>query len=705
MQKIFTYLCIAVLLAQTGYTQTIRCSTTEYEAVLMAKYPDYAKKKQQIEAYTNRYIQKNKTQFKTDGGGVTIKIPVVFHVVYKTAAQNIPDERLIEQIAILNADFRRLNADTTNTPGAFHDVAADCNVEFCIAAVDPDGNPTTGILRVATDVTTFGFDDGIKFTAMGGSNAWPADDYLNFWSGNIGAFLLGYAQFPGGPDATDGVVINFQNVGNNDAGYPYHLGRTATHEIGHWLNLYHIWGDDAGCGASDLCGDTPNQKVETYGCPGFPKTDLCSADAPGIMFQNYMDYTDDACMNIFTEDQKSRIQSLFEPGGARYGITISEGCGLQPYDVQAIASLPGGTICNVTISPIITIKNHGTEVLTSVDINYQIDGGTTLTYNWTGSLTTGAIENVTLSAITTTEGAHTLEATLENPNGFIDADAGDNTTETDFFVNLTGVALPLVQGFESTGFPYAGYTINNPDDYFTWERTNDAAAIGTYSVYMNHFDNDANGEIDEFVIPAYDLSGLASITFTFDVAYALYTAGGTFSDTLEVLVSDDCGSTWETVYKKSNPDLQTAPVTPSSFVPEANEWRNESINLNSYLGSSQLFIKFRTISDYENNLYVDNINLNDGQQIGIIENSNDFNLAVFPNPTSDIINVRYNISKKGIGKLVIYDILGRDIYHEDISINSGINIITIPIKNLNAGYYRISIESAGMLAATPFIKE
>jgi len=704
MQKFFTLLLISLFLTHAGNTQVTRCATVEHEAVLKAKYPDYEKRKQEIEEYTHRYIQKNKSQNKMEGT-VTIKIPIVFHIVYKTAAQNISDARIMEQIDILNADFRRLNADTTDTPVEFQDVAADCNIEFCLAIIDPDGNPTSGILRVETDVTTFDFDDGIKFTAEGGSDAWPADEYLNFWSGNIGAFLLGYAQFPGGPDATDGVVIHYQHVGLEPAGYPYHLGRTATHEVGHWLNLYHIWGDDGSCAGSDLCGDTPNQKVETYGCPGFPKTDICSADAPGIMFQNYMDYTDDACMNIFTQGQKDRIQSLFEPGGERFNLTNSEGCGLQPYDAQAITALPGGTICDLTVNPVVTIKNHGTVLLTSIDILYNIDGGATSTYNWTGSLITGATEAVSLPAITTTEGEHTLEATLENPNGFDDADAGDNTTETDFVVSLTALPLPLSQGFESSGFPYDGYTLSNPDDYYSWERTNDAAALGSYSIYMNHYDNDANGQIDEFVIPAYDLSGMATINFTFDVAYALYTTGGIYSDTLEVLASDDCGASWESVYKKANPDLQTAPFTASSFVPEDDEWRNEVIDLTGYLGSSQLFVKFRTISDYENNLYVDNINLNDGQQIGVINASNDFKLSLFPNPANDLLNIKYNISQSGNGTIMIYDVLGKLIYNEIISTISGINIITIPVKELSAGYYRIKLEIGGMSASTPFVKE
>ena len=703
MQKLFTFFLVVFITTFSTYAQFSKCSTQEHEDMLKAQYPDYEAKKAEVEAFTAKFIEKHKSTAKTSGG-IVISIPVVFHVVYKTAAQNIPDERLIEQLAILNADFRRMNADTTDTPEAFAGVGADCEIEFCLAVIDPDGNPTTGIIRAETTVTTFNTSDDMKFTASGGSDAWPAEEYLNFWSCNLGVFLLGYAQFPGGPANTDGVVINYLNVGLNAAGYPYHLGRTATHEVGHWLNLYHIWGDDVNCAGSDLVGDTPNQKVETYGCPAYPKTDMCSVDDPGIMFQNYMDYTDDACMNIVTEGQKSRILALFEPGGDRFGLTTSEGCGLQPYDAQAIASLPGGTVCDLSVIPIVTIKNHGTEVLTSVDIVYSIDGAPTSTFAWAGSLTTGMTEDVSLPSITTIEGEHTLEATLENPNGFIDADAGDNTTETDFLVSLTALPVPLTQGFEVSGFPYDGYTISNPDGYYTWERTNDAASLGSYSIYMNHFNNDAIGEIDEFVLPAYDISTLATISFAFDVAYAIYTSSGIYSDTLEVLVSDNCGETWTGVYKKATPDLQTAPFHTVAFVPEDDEWRTESIDLSSYLGSEQLFIKFRTISDYENNLYIDNINLADSAQINIFEQSNDFAIDIYPNPANELINIRFNIPENDPCNLIIYDITGRIVFNEILNVSMGINTKTIPVEFLEAGYYRLKLENSNSQSSMPFVK-
>lgn len=704
MRQIYLLLILSLIIVNTAFGQVTRCSTPEHEAVLKAKDPQYEAKRAAIEEFTARFAEKKGEALKT-GGPAVVTIPVVFHVVYKTAAQNIDDSYILSQLDILNEDFRRLNADTSDTPAAFDDVAADCNIEFCLAQVDPSGNPTTGILRYSTAVNSFNTNDDVKFAADGGADAWPADSYLNFWICNLGASLLGYAQFPGGPDETDGVVIHYNHVGDNPAGYPYHLGRTATHEVGHWLNLRHIWGDDTNCGGSDLVADTPNQKVETYGCPGYPRTDICSATAPGIMFQNYMDYSDDGCMNIFTEGQKVRMLALFEPGGSRYGLVNSEGCGLQAYDAQAVSSLPGGTVCALSVTPKITIKNHGFETLTSLDIFYSLDGGATFNYEWTGSLASAATTVVTLPALAVSEGEHTLETSVDNPNGFIDADFSDNTTSTDFLVNLSALTLPLSQGFEASGFPYSGYNLSNPDGGKTWERTSTVAALGSYSMYINHFNYNAPGAIDELTLPAYDLSGLATIEFSFDVAYAIYTASGEFSDTLEVLVSDNCGETWTSVYKKANPDLQTAPIHTISFKPEDDEWRNETIDLSSYLGSERLFVKFRSISDYENNLYVDNINLSDGTIQGMQANENDFAVNIYPNPTSDNVLVRCNLPVGGAGTFVVTDVLGKVLLQENVNFVAGVNQLAINTANFAAGYYHLTIYSNGLQAGESLIKE
>lgn len=240
-------------------------------------------------------------------------IPVVIHVVYKTSAQNISDAIVKSQIDILNEDYNRTNTDASNTPAGFSSLAGSMNIWFKLAVVDPNGNPTTGITRTSTTTTSFGMDDNVKYTSLGGHDAWDPAHYLNLWSCNLSGGTLGYAQFPGGAMATDGVVIGYKYFGRNNPQSPaaFNKGRTATHEVGHYLGLYHIWGDDGtACNGSDNISDTPNQAGENYYCPAFPHTDACNNTANGVMFMNYMDYVDDGCMNMFTKGQVSKMVAV-----------------------------------------------------------------------------------------------------------------------------------------------------------------------------------------------------------------------------------------------------------------------------------------------------------------------------------------------------------------------------------------------------------
>lgn len=298
------------------------CGTVEYMESLYSQDPAYRQKMIEMEKYVEKYTKEHSTK---DGDLTVITIPVVVHVVWNTPIQNISDDQILSQIDVLNRDFRRLNADTNLTPAPWKSLGADCQIEFRMARRDPGGNPTLGITRTQTSITEFGQSNALKFTSQGGHDAWDRDKYLNLWVCNLGSQLLGYATFPGGNASLDGVAIGYNYFGTvGTLSPPYNKGRTATHEVGHWLWLYHIWGDDNGsCGGSDLVGDTPNQALEFYGCPGYPTTDACSPSAPGVMFMNYMDYTDDACMNLFTQGQLVRINSAIN--GPRLPLQSSNG--------------------------------------------------------------------------------------------------------------------------------------------------------------------------------------------------------------------------------------------------------------------------------------------------------------------------------------------------------------------------------------------
>ncbi len=297
------------------------CASHGYNAELMANDPIFRANQASIEEFTTRFVSLDPSAQPR----VVVTIPVVVHVVYRTAAENISDAQVLSQIAVLNADFRKLNADASKVPAAFKALAADCEIQFCLAKKTPTGAVTTGIDRVLTTKTSFSTNDGVKKASGGGVAPWDATKYLNLWACTIGGGILGYAQFPGGAAATDGVVILNTAFGNTGtAAAPFNKGRTATHEVGHWLNLRHIWGDDNGaCTGSDLVADTPNQGAENYGCPAATKA---SCSNGGDMFMNYMDYTDDACMFMFSAGQKARMQATVVSGGAHYSITTSGKC-------------------------------------------------------------------------------------------------------------------------------------------------------------------------------------------------------------------------------------------------------------------------------------------------------------------------------------------------------------------------------------------
>jgi hypothetical protein len=268
-----------------------------------------------------------------------LTIPVVVHVLYKTTAQNISDAQIFSQIAIMNEDYRRLNPDTGNTPSVFDSIAADMQIEFCLATRDPQGNPTNGITRTSTTGgQLFGFFSPIfedaKYDSLGGKDAWPADQYLNIWVCEMIPGLLGYAQFPGGDVATDGVVISYQSFGDiGTVTAPSTLGRTTTHEVGHWLGLYHIWGDDSDCTGSDSIPDTPNASAASQSDCQVLLNSCSNEDVfwgsvdPADMVQNYMDYSHDSCMNMFTLGQKARAMSFLYTDSTRFGLFSSTaGC-------------------------------------------------------------------------------------------------------------------------------------------------------------------------------------------------------------------------------------------------------------------------------------------------------------------------------------------------------------------------------------------
>lgn len=677
----------------------------------------------EFEAWLQQVMQQNESS-KT--AATIYNIPVVVHVIHNGTSigsgLNLSQAQIQSQIDVLNEDFRNLNADGANVPSAFQSLRADCEINFCLALVDPNGNTLAepGINRInrntmgwtAPPYSMSYIDNTIKPATI-----WNPSNYLNMWVTDLSNGLLGYATFPAGStltglsspygsSTTDGVVIlynAFGRVGNVSA--PYNKGRTATHEVGHWLGLRHIWGDEPNCSADDYVTDTPQQKGENYGCPSYPQTTQsggrCSTSDPSSMFMNYMDYTDDACMYMFTTGQKARVQTCMANGTYRSNLTASAAIRCNSTSVALDAGIlsivsPTGTLCSTTFSPQVTLKNYGTTTLTSATITYQVDANPAASYNWTGSLATNATTTVTLPSVTTTAGSHTFTAAATNPNSGTDGNTSNNSSTSSFNVVSSGQALPFSQGFEGTTFVPTGWVLNNPDAAITWARTTAAAKSGSASARMDNYNyQGGNGQIDEMTTPSLNLSSVSSPGLTFQVAYRLYTdptSSPNYSDTLQVLISTDCGATWASIYKKWGTNLTTTSPTwgNSAFTPTSTQWRLETISLGTYATATNAMFKFRNISDYENYLYLDDINIMSVTGLDEIELGS---AQVYPNPTNGNLYVSVSFSQSQDLSIRVFNALGEVVSHVQENGTMG-GTFNIDLSDRTNGIYFIEMMTA-----------
>lgn len=426
------------------------CGTLQHHQYLQQTRPNYTNELNQYNQMINQYLA-NKAADIANGRVSNVAltptvIPVVVHVVYRTAvpATSITIAQAASQVQVLNDDFAKLNADASKvTQPTFSTVASGANIRFCLAQRDPNGNPTTGVDYKLTTTATFGTNDAVKSAATGGADPWDVTKYVNIWICDLGSTLLGYGEFPTTSISnTYGLVLHYKYTGSGgSATAPYNLGRTGTHEFGHCFNLLHIWGDDGtACTGSDQCSDTPNQAGEHYGCfaQGSIQTDGCTTSSPGVMWMNYMDYTDDACMYMFTAQQVARMEAVVStaPWNVLQG---SLGCtpvsALDAAISSVIAPVNGSSTCNNSVTPKVTLNNAGSTTITTAKILYKMDALATQTLNWSGSLASATSTVLTLNAYTgLTNGAHTFSVWVSNPNGGTDANAANNSMSSTFSV-------------------------------------------------------------------------------------------------------------------------------------------------------------------------------------------------------------------------------------------------------------------------------
>lgn len=614
---IFSWLLFAVISPAAAQD---RCATVPYNKALYSNDPF---RQIEFEQWLTEKQAPSLSRQSTQQAG-PYRVPVVIHIIHNGepvgTGANIPDEQVFSQLRVLNEDFNRLNADTVNTPAAFQGVAGKLDIEFVLAKQDPEGLATSGIVRVNGGRSGWTVADNYTIKAL---SYWPAEQYFNIWVVNQTDTYLGYAQepestLPGSENAstnrlTDGVVISHHAFGSSDDG-PFDLdpdfdkGRTTTHETGHFLGVRHIWGDDTGCTGTDYVTDTPNQAGPTRGCPSHPRTDACGET---IMFPNFLDYTNDDCMNLFTQGQVERMIVVLENSPRRNSLLTSPG--LQPpaplandLGIRRIV-FPDASVCSNTVTPVIELRNYGSNPVTEGRVRFILDGMIQETKDFTLSLDTMESVEVSFSPLFITSGTHEAIFQVLLTNGGTDSGSSNDEKAATFVVPSFGAA-PFAVNFNAMP---AGWIVSNPDGQFTWEiATAPNETTSNKALKLNYYDYDDNvGEIDVFLSPVIDLSAAPAATLTFDVAYARFQLS---NDRLKVVVLTNCADIYHgtEVYSKAGDTLRTAPGTTQPFVPSGpDQWRKEFVDLSAFVGSDKVQIAFIGINNYGNNLYLDNINL------------------------------------------------------------------------------------------------
>lgn len=634
-----------------------------------------------------------------------VTIPVVVHIVLDDPSL-VTDEQVQSQLDVLNADYAGENADSVKIPAAFKPFFGKGNIRFCLAQRSPSNEPVSGILRITSSTTSVpGDNDPIKYTSMGGSDAWNVNKYLNIWVCKMtNSNDLGYSFMPGLPGlaASDmGLVNAYQAFGTiGTAVAPFNKGRTATHEIGHFFNLSHTWGSNEcveSCADSDFVDDTPNQDKCTYGTPTFPQTDGCTNTAPGIMFMNFMDYVDDAAMCLFTAGQADRMETALSTFPDRMQLMNSNGCVppvLYNNDVKALAVVSpsnAGVHCVASIIPRLTVRNLGALPLTSVRLNVAVDGGEPVVTNL--NLNLPSLQETTLSgsAITAAAGYHTIKIYTTLPNGVADQQAF-NDTATMVFSVIGNANEPLMNGFESAVFPPQGWGIANNSDVTEYNpvRTTSAAYSGVASVKFDNYNYQLFGKSSMLVTPQLAIPLTAdSVKITFRRAAAQYSSIN--SDTLEILVSTDCGQTFTPVYKKGGADLKTRrDFTTAEYIPTADEWVADTADITAFVKGryDYIIVQFRNINGYGNNVYIDDINIYTRSLPGRLKEQG---YLIAPNPTRGLLTIQHYPASPTLRGVAVYSSTGQLLWKAQYSASTALNYIPIDLSHMASGIYIVQL--------------
>lgn len=615
--------------------------------------------------------QNSKSNSFSTQSATSFTIPVVFHVLHKGGIENISDAQIQDAVAILNRDFRKLNADTNVIVTEFKPLAADCNIEFRLATKDPNGKCTNGITRHYDDNTNWDQDvSSYVYT-------WPPSNYLNIYivKSIAGGGAAAYTFLPGSvPGNMDAIVAIHSYVGSIGTGNNY-VSRVLTHETGHWLNLQHVWGSTNNPGVAcgdDGVGDTPLTK-------GFTNCNLSNAIicTPGVKenIQNYMEYS--YCCKMFTQGQRSRMHNCLNSNVAGRD------------NLSSNANLIATGVINPTLNctPLAAFLQSAS--ITCVGNNI---GFTDQSYNapisaWQWSSNLSAPVSTLQNGVLTFTGAGLAQIKLKVTNAF-----GSDSLIKQVVTVLAGPTgsgnINLTQGFE-TSFPGNDWISSQPSQGSAFQQTTLAATSGSMSAMIDNYFDNPNGEVNIFS-PALNLQNAVNSQLSFKYAYAQQTTNN--NDRFRVMISTDCGVTWNILFNKTGTALSTAgvPVT-SPFIPYAWNWKTENLDLGPYSGNMLCHLRFEFRPDVNgpgNNFFLDDINLSSVVGVNELEIAAT-SIGIMPVPFKDQLSIKNNSGLK-VDKIQIRDLSSRLIM--EIQVNSNEEKIELAgMEMLSEGVYFLEL--------------
>ncbi len=643
MKKIISVIPLLII-AIVSYSQqnTEPCYFDEYQRKNESSI-------QTMEKKIAHYL-KNKTSQEAKTGNIYI-IPVVVHIIHNGGSENISDAQIQSQIDVLNEDFRKISGSNGDGNGV------DTEIEFCLAKITPDGKCTNGIVRIQSPLANH---QTYQRSQLKNLSYWDNIRYLNMYivkNINNGSGILGYSSFPGGPPDEDGIVVRhdfFGKIGTASGS----LGRTTTHEIGHWFGLYHTFNGGCGvdvCTDGDYVCDTPPAANPNFGCP---VKNSCSNDSPDVNDQvaNYLDYSDDYCKSMFTQGQKDRMQATLNT--IRNVISSASNISATGCDSNFMSNN-----CNVVAD--FTANSQDVCTGNSIGfINKTLNNPDSFQWFFPGGIPNSSV-NLNPIITYTTPGTYLVKLIAYGMYG-------KDSVETLNYITVSnppvGQPLSFYRNFEDISTSSFDVTIDNPDGGITWEIDTIAVPYeGKASIKINNLINTNYGQSDAIVLPNLNLTTIDSIKkMSFRWAYARSDAS--YSDELIVLISTDCGVNFTQIYYKTGSALATGPTQITPYIPDSNTvWKLANINLAPYDSATNAIIKIVNVTDGGNNLYIDHINIGGLYPAGIAENTVYQNMSVYPNPIQADEILRLNIHFLKGTHIEIMNMMGTMVYSSIIT--------------------------------------